>query len=76
MTLYAFPMALAPTLVVPILVMMNLLLALRLFEGQLGQRSQARLRRRRADGASAGASGSANRGSNPVIRRAPLPKVM
>ena len=73
-TLYDFPMALAPTLVVPVLVMMNLLAALRLFEGQLDIPPQARLRRR-AGPASAGASGSANSGSSPVMSRAPLPKV-
>jgi len=73
-TLYDFPMALAPTLVVPILVMMNLLLALRLFEGRSDPIHQARLRRR-AGRAFAGASGSANKGSSPVMSRAPLPKV-
>jgi len=73
-TLYEFPMALAPTLVVPILVLINLLLALRLFERGLGRQPQARLRRR-AGAVSAGASGSAKSGSSPVMRRAPLPKV-
>jgi hypothetical protein len=34
-TIFEFPMALAPTVVVPIFVMMNLLVAMRLFEGMM-----------------------------------------